>query len=275
MQGSLKELTPVEYSDSGIKRLKFKVQKDQLCFRLHWHERMELIKLNKGTMEVDIGEEKLMLLPGEIYIIPPKVTHTAIAESDVDYDIIMFDIRSFYNSTKASSELLEPIFNGNAKFHFKTNNPDIGDCYSKLMCLHEKDCLLAISLTYQLLDLLLKNCLLQLSSCTKSDTVVSAAIKYIEENYKENISTKALAAKFGYSCEHFCRKFKAETWLSPIKYLKIYRLEMSAAMIKEKKHTITEIAAMCGFDDANYFTRCFKAHFGYSPTEYSRKNFKD
>ncbi len=268
MQESVKELTPVEYNEAGVRLLNYSITAGRRCFRLHWHERMELIKLNSGIMEIDVGEEKIILAPNEVYIIPPKIPHTAIAKTDVQYDVIMFDVRSFYNDMPLSAKRLEPVFNGNARFDIKTSSPEIIRCCNALIAMDKEDGLLTISLVYSLIHLLYKNCLLEFCANAKADTVIMHAVKYIEENYADQITTKSLAKKFGYSSEHFCRKFKAETWLTPMKYLKTYRLEAAAKLLKEEKHTIAEIAMHCGFDDANYFTRCFKAHFGVPPTKF-------
>lgn len=51
-------------------------------------------------------------------------------------------------------------------------------------------------------------------------------------------------------------------------YLKIYRLELAYKKIKNSDTTISNIATECGFPNANYFTRCFKKHFGFPPTKY-------
>ncbi len=271
MQETVKELTAVEYNKAGVKLLHFVVERGRRCFRLHWHDRMELIKLNRGTLEIDISEESILLEPNEIYIIPPKMPHTAIARSDAQYDVIMFDVRSFYNGTQLSSDFLEPIFSGNAKFDIKTDRSEILRCCNELISTDPSDTLLAMALIYKLISLLYKNCLLDTCSGAKAETVIMDAIQYMEENYAERISTKALAEKYGYSSEHFCRKFKAETRLSPMKYLRTYRLEISTKLLNSKKYTVTEVAMHCGFNDANYFTRCFKEHFGISPIKYAKK----
>ncbi len=271
MQETVRELTAVEYSPAGVKLLHFQVEQGRRCFRLHWHDRMELIWLRHGTLEIAMGEEPVLLEPSELYIIPPKMPHTAIAKSDAQYDVIMFDVRAFYNGTRLSSEFLEPIFSGTAKFELKTGHPEIIRCCNELIDTCQQDSLLTVSLIYKLLGLLFGHCLLASCSGAKAETVITDAIRYMEENYAEKITTKALAEKYGYSSEHFCRKFKEEIWLSPMEYLKTYRLEASTKLLKNRRYTITEVAMHCGFNDANYFTRCFKAHFGISPVKYKQR----
>ena len=77
-----------------------------------------------------------------------------------------------------------------------------------------------------------------------------------------------LAERCGYSDAHFCRKFKQTTWLTPTNYLRIFRLEEAAKQLKQGKGTVSDVAMACGFPDPNYFTRCFKTHFGVPPTKY-------
>jgi len=39
-------------------------------------------------------------------------------------------------------------------------------------------------------------------------------------------------------------------------------------IIENKEYNISEIAYMVGFNDAHYFSKCFKQTYGISPTEY-------
>ena len=93
-------------------------------------------------------------------------------------------------------------------------------------------------------------------------------ICYIEENAAQEISIDMLCRKFGYTAAHLCRKFKNATGLSPMTYLKIYRLELAQKKLENRTTGISDIATECGFSDANYFTRCFKKHFGVPPIQY-------
>jgi len=53
-------------------------------------------------------------------------------------------------------------------------------------------------------------------------------------------------------------------------YLKIFRLEKAKEIIKNSDLSISQVAAECGCSDANYFTRCFRAHFGAPPSRYRK-----
>jgi len=73
----------------------------------------------------------------------------------------------------------------------------------------------------------------------------------------------------GVSSSHLYRKIKNITGFSPNEFIRIYRLKKAAVLIKESKMNISEIAYQVGFNDALYFSKCFKKQFGSSPSTFS------
>ena len=59
--------------------------------------------------------------------------------------------------------------------------------------------------------------------------------------------------------------------MTPTKYINNKRLDLSLAYLTETNLKINEIAEMCGFTDANYFSRIFRARYNISPLEYRAK----
>ena len=55
--------------------------------------------------------------------------------------------------------------------------------------------------------------------------------------------------------------------IRPINYLIKYRLEQAIKLLKEEEYTIQEVAALVGYSDPLYFSRIFKKHVGYSPSQ--------
>lgn len=265
-----RETTPIIYGSSAIKTLSFSFGADRQCFALHWHDRMELIRVHSGELYVGHPANPIKVSAGQIYIVPPKAPHFAATHSeDTRYDVIMFDVRTFYNESALCKDLLEMLFDGRARFDITTAKNETVECYDRLFTVAQKGDFECISLLYRLVDLLFKHSLSGMDEHTRQDSVIKEAADYIKENLSEDINISDLALSFGYSHEHFCRKFKQEIWLTPMNYLKICRLEAAAKLLREKKYKIYEIAEKCGFSDQNYFARCFKAHYGISPTKYT------
>ncbi len=270
MMNVKKELAKVEYSAAAVKTLHFGVEKDTVCFALHWHDRVEIIRVKKGSMVVEYGGEQVILKQDEMIVFLPRMAHKGYTtDSYVEYDVLMFDIKSFYNETPVCREVLTQIFDGSAKFEAVISKKETVECVDKIEQSKNLHSLEITSLVYRLLYFLYENHLTELKKEPKRSVV--QFIDYIEENFAIDLNTASLSRKFGYSSEHFCRKFKEATGITPMTYLKIYRLEQALKKIKTGEQSISEIAAQCGYYDANYFTRCFKAHYGVPPKYYKPK----
>ena len=268
MEQFYKEPTPVQYSAAGFKGRHY----DRIRgLRLHWHDRLELIRLHSGTMQVGYGENTAILSPGQLYIVPPKTPHMAkLLSEQVSYDVLMFDVRRFYNETQTAQNLLPGIFDGRAKFQMVSREPQLIEAFDALYACCEEDSLRTLSLAYSLLHLLLEEALVEYTE-TAADAVIAEVLEYLRTHYHEDLSTQGLAQRFGYSEAHFCRKFKEATWLTPMNYLRIIRLEEAARQLKQGSISVSQVALGCGFPDPNYFTRCFKSHFGVPPPRYEKE----
>lgn len=66
-------------------------------------------------------------------------------------------------------------------------------------------------------------------------------------------------------------KVKSLTGLSPVPLFRRYRLNVAAKMLKEGKDSIAEVAYKVGFNTPSYFTRAFKAQFGFLPKESAKQ----
>lgn len=92
--------------------------------------------------------------------------------------------------------------------------------------------------------------------------------KHILDNIlDEDISIDAIAGKMDMSRSTFYRRIKAVTGMSPVDYLKNYRLEHAARLLKDGMR-VSEVALMVGFTSSSYFAKCFRAKFGMIPKEY-------
>jgi DNA-binding response OmpR family regulator len=80
---------------------------------------------------------------------------------------------------------------------------------------------------------------------------------------------ESFSKNIGVSTSQLYRKIKSITGLSPNEFIRTYRLKKAARMIRETNLNISEIAYKGGFNDALYFSKCFKKQFGTSPSTFS------
>ncbi|HRX11078.1 MAG TPA: helix-turn-helix domain-containing protein [Draconibacterium sp.] len=78
----------------------------------------------------------------------------------------------------------------------------------------------------------------------------------------------SFSKNIGVSPSQLYRKIKSITGLSPNEFIRTYRLKKAAVLIRESNLNISEIAYRVGFNDALYFSKCFKKQFGTTPSLY-------
>ncbi|NHN33715.1 response regulator [Paenibacillus agricola] len=102
----------------------------------------------------------------------------------------------------------------------------------------------------------------------KSAHIISKVMEMTETRYNEPLNVQYVAECMQISPNYFSTLFKQETGNNYMDYLTTMRLEKSLAMILNTTYRISEIACMVGYQDANYFAKIFKKHFGISPSQY-------
>lgn len=95
-------------------------------------------------------------------------------------------------------------------------------------------------------------------------------IGLLEKNIDNpDFDIESFSRNIGVSSSQLYRKIKSITGLSPNEFMRTYRLKKAAHLIKESNYNISEIAYKVGFNDALYFSKCFKKQFGTAPSTYS------
>ncbi|MCD8101146.1 MAG: response regulator [Alistipes sp.] len=91
----------------------------------------------------------------------------------------------------------------------------------------------------------------------------------IEANLrKHDLTVDELMKGMGMSRNAFYQKVKGVTGQTPNEYLRTVRLKKAAGMFSDPELNVSEVAYRVGFDDPLYFSKCFKASFGRTPTQY-------
>lgn len=99
---------------------------------------------------------------------------------------------------------------------------------------------------------------------------VQRSVDFIRDHYMQNIQIQDVARAAGVERSHFSTVFTEQMGISPSKYMRRLRMEKAAQMLKDTRHTITEIALSVGYADLFPFTRAFTQYYGTSPSDYRR-----
>ena len=66
----------------------------------------------------------------------------------------------------------------------------------------------------------------------------------------------------------FFKKIKSLTGYSPNEFIRVRRMQKAAELLRTYKYNVSEVSYMVGINDPFYFSKCFKAQFGCSPSKY-------
>lgn len=124
----------------------------------------------------------------------------------------------------------------------------------------------------RLLEKLRDNKLL-LSEPEKEESIDDAFLRkfaeQIEAVYADpEYNVEKLSETLGLSRGHLHRKIKELTGTAPVEFLRTYRLNKATQLLRQNAYTVSEVAYRTGFSSPAYFSKCFKAVYGVTPTEY-------
>jgi AraC-like DNA-binding protein len=229
--------------------------------------------VDEGEMTLQLAGQQVEAKGGDIAVINCSATHTGIAgPQGVRYRIVMLELLEPFAHNEALRRLLLPYYNFGAAFLPLIRDESLFGMLNGLFeATAEKGEGYALEVTglcYRILGRMVRLHTDGEFVRLVDNSRMRDVIQYIEEHFREPLTTASVSKAFGYDKAYFCRRFKEATGLTPTNYIRILRLENARRLLKEPEMTVAAAAAENGFPDQNYFSRCFKAHYGKTPTKY-------
>lgn len=102
--------------------------------------------------------------------------------------------------------------------------------------------------------------------------IVRSAQTAIMDLIGEPINVQLLAQRLHISPNYLSALFKSETGVRLTEYITNVKMQEAARLLRDTEKNIVEIAGILGYDNANYFSRLFKKHYGMNPSDYRLYN---
>ena len=257
---------------------------------VHWHDEMEIIAIERGQLEIKIGEDNFMGRAGDIFFVNPRELHL-MGPSEIDglYYTLLFPIEfiSFQTQDALETELLSPIRSNKLLFPHQLQGgikemvyPFLQEIISSNMQKHDigaKEISLSRHhLRTRILLLEMLECLYENGALLKSETngdtnMQKEMLAYIDAHCMEKITLSMLAEEFHLSEKYVSRYFVEHFKISFSNYVIHHRLTYARALLETTDEQVTEIAMQSGFSNVSYFIRAFKKMYGISPLKYRKK----
>ncbi len=232
----------------------------------HYHHAFEIYYMLDGECNYFIGNRSYHVTSGDVILIPSGTIHRTNYEG-------MKHTRQLINCAPEyiPSSIIERLASMDYLYRNNKVKKQLDDIFSKIENEYENaDALSADVLrcyTAELFFIILRN---ENKYEGKQDesNLIPRVVKYIRQNYMNEVKLASVAKSFSVSAEHLSRMFKKDTGFGFNEYLTILRLQKAEYMLKnEPGRAVCEVAYACGFNDGNYFSYKFKSAYGVSPTQ--------
>lgn len=260
-------------------RAKIRVPQTNALYRtepgMAYHFKPELFVQRGGATGFSFPGENFELTSGEVCVMPRGVPHGEVARAGSEpFENVVV---CFYNETVAIhvARELTPGRPGVADIHFFTT-VFYGDLTEYLNRIGELRFRAPKVSATAIKGLLLAEFSLLLALVEEhtpqrfSETERVFRCQWLIRNNLEDaeLGVAGLAAELKCSPGHLSKAFQQETGERIVVHINRLRLQNAIEALRSTTLSVKEIAAACGYDDANYFARVFRQSTGRSPHEY-------
>lgn len=250
------------------------IHSQQFDYPLHLHGCPELVRVNAGTLKMQINAQKYLITEGELAVIFPNVIHSyEVVEENTIIDGLICgqDSNNGFPYKLRNHRVEEPVI------PISSCHPDVNYIFSALLEESRSNPNTQIVNAYfQILWLRL------LPSLSLSDSVqpvvpdlITNLITYIAEHFCEPLSLEVLSKELGVCRFYLSRIFTQVLHIGFREYINTFRINYAKKLLLNNQYKILDVAIQCGFQSQQTFNRVFKEICGVSPAAYRKKLLKD
>jgi len=101
-----------------------------------------------------------------------------------------------------------------------------------------------------------------------ADRLTEDITQLLGSNIYGKISVSDICRKLNFSRTYISARFKQTLGMTINEYMTKLKIEEAKTLIREEKHSISQISEMLCYDNPHYFSRVFKKVTNMSPREY-------
>ncbi|MEN1990525.1 AraC family transcriptional regulator [Paenibacillus hubeiensis] len=245
----------------------------------HCHDFIELSYVCNGKGIHHIGLEQYDVSEGDLYIIPPGITHV-FHPVDLTGRSPLVVLNCLYDPSLFSlSSGLSPPNGANWSFH-REKGSTYGEILHRMLYLqHKHECF-----RHQIIELLsvlisaLRNSGLQQPVLTELIRInvspIYSALEFMGSRYQNALSLEDICRRACMSVRHFQRMFKQMTGRSCIQMLQDIRIQYACVLLKHTTWSVQTIAECMGIHDMKYFYRLFHDRLEQTPALYRKSSIQ-
>ncbi len=241
----------------------------------HWHQRMEILLVERGSFRVTVRGEEYIGTPGDAFVIRSGQIHH-IQPLDEDSAIYV----STFPTTLIS--LLQPSLCQISCYITRAQLEQAGILQQLKRLLDEmleeesrkeKYAEMAVQARIQIVyGLLARHFEVAQTDSKTMDNFLDfqAVLSYINENYKEQITLADIAKQLNYSSGYVSTMFLTYTGQNFKAYLDSIRIHEASRLLLGSNDSVSHICSCCGFDNIRTFNNVFRRVTGMTPSQFRK-----
>ncbi|MEK6646620.1 MAG: AraC family transcriptional regulator [Candidatus Firestonebacteria bacterium] len=246
---------------------------------IHVHKTYEFCFVVEGKGSYYLEDKKFNMESGDLFIVKPYEEHYEIGDLSDPLELFIVTIK---NQKENKINAIDEIFKFPTKVHIIPERK-ICDIFQDILdeavlnktgyMLKINSCLINLLIEiYRFLHIRDKvfYSVKRVNEIYKKN-ITKQMCKYIENNYKKQLSDIKLSNKFHLSSQYISSLFRKQIGSSPIEYLTKIKIEIAKNLLKNFKKKISSIASEIGYNNTYYFYRVFKKNTGVTPSQYREK----
>ena len=256
--------------------IEYRERKDSFDMsELQCHDHYELYFLTEGERCFFYEDRMFRLSGGSFCIIPPFAMHKT---SGGAYKRINVNI-SAELLFPFERELLQRLCDSTA-FSFSRESLQLisailGEGASVSVADTREKQAVVLSYVHALLHSLSKAVYLPISHDARTasgavDTLILKVVSYLNSAYRDELDLGGISERFYISKNTLCARFRTAMSCSVMEYISFLRLGRAKELLRTTEKSMSEIASLCGYSSANYFSLIFKRSVGVSPCKYRK-----
>lgn len=246
--------------------------------KMHWHDDVEFIYVVQGSIYYNMDNEKVLIREGEGIFVNARQKHVIEASfEDCTLYCLIFHPLLLCSSEYVATNVVVPVLENKKMPYCLLSETEPWQCELlqtiRNMQPHvenESGHMQVMQDIYAIWDLLYKNLIYgrDVDDNNRELVLLKKMVAFIHKNYRKKIKLREICEAGNVGRTKCDEIFAIYYNLTPIEYLRNYRIEKGAYLMEITDMSITEIAYEVGFNDAGYFSKVFKQQIGCNPQSY-------
>ena len=106
------------------------------------------------------------------------------------------------------------------------------------------------------------------NATAKNEILMDRIVRYVADNYTDNITLKSAAKELGYEEHYLSRCFHNTVPMHFSKYVNLFRVDAATTLLQHTDLSISDIAMQSGFQSIRSFNRVFLEVTGKTPSSF-------